>query len=154
MGFLRDGLVPLASKLIADPRFGVREGDVYAMLREPPTETWDVVLVDVDVEWRDRSHFFALAARMMRRILVDHANSRRAEKRGGGARELSLDEVIVVSPEIGDDVLSLHEALNELARLKERHARVVELRFFGGLSLEEVVDRLLAEVGELLRRNA
>lgn len=95
-------------------------------------------LVDVDVEWKDRSHFFALAARMMRRILVDHANARSAGKRGGNARKLPLDEVIVVTPEISDDVLNLHEALNELADKDQRKADILELHYFGGLTYEEM----------------
>ena len=66
-------------------------------------------LVDVEIDWQDRSHFFALAARMMRRILVDHANARATEKRGANANKLPLDDVIVVSPELGDEILNLHE---------------------------------------------
>ena len=99
-------------------------------------------LIDVEVEWRDRSHFFALAARMMRRILVDHANARAAEKRGGKAKKLPLDDVIVVSPELGEDVLNLHEALNQLAEQDSRKAEILELHYFGGLTY--------AEMGEVL----
>lgn len=99
-------------------------------------------LVDVDVEWKDRSHFFALAARMMRRILVDHANARSADKRGGHARKLPLDDVIVVSPEISEDVLNLHEALNELEGKDQRKADILELHYFGGLTYEEMSEVL------------
>lgn len=99
-------------------------------------------LIDVDVEWRDRSHFFALAARMMRRILVDHANARAAAKRGASARKLPLDDVIVVSPELGDDVLNLHEALNQLSQNDERKAEILELHYFGGLTYEEMSEVL------------
>ena len=95
-------------------------------------------LVDVDVDWKDRSHFFALAARMMRRILVDHANARAAAKRGGAARALPLDDVIVVSPELGEDVLNLHEALNQLAENDRDKADILELHYFGGLTYEEM----------------
>lgn len=101
-----------------------------------------VRLVDAEVEWKDRSHFFALAARMMRRILVDHANARLAGKRGSGARKLPLDDVIVVSPELGEDVLNLHEALEELATQDERKAQILELHYFGGLTYEEMKEVL------------
>lgn len=95
-------------------------------------------LIDVDVEWKDRSHFFALAARMMRRILVDHANARAAAKRGGDARRLPLEDVIVVSPELGEELLSLHEALEQLAERDKRKAEILELHYFGGLTYEEM----------------
>lgn len=99
-------------------------------------------LIDVEIDWKDRTHFFALAARMMRRILVDHANARKAQKRGGTAAPLSLDDVIVVSPELGDDVLHLHEALKELAENDERKASILELHYFGGLTYEEMEEVL------------
>ena len=99
-------------------------------------------LVDVEVEWKDRSHFFALSARMMRRILVDHANARSASKRGGKSADLALDDVIVVSPELGDDVLNLHEALNQLAEHDKRKAEILELHYFGGLTYEEMSEVL------------
>lgn len=101
-----------------------------------------VRLVDAEVEWKDRSHFFALAARMMRRILVDHANARLAGKRGAGAKKLPLDDVIVVSPELGEDVLNLHEALEELAFQDDRKAQILELHYFGGLTYEEMKEVL------------
>lgn len=99
-------------------------------------------LVDVDVDWQNSGHFYSLAARLMRRILVDHANARSASKRGGGVRALPLDDVIVVSPELGDEVLNLHEALNELAERDERKAKILELRYFGGLSYKEISEML------------
>ena len=99
-------------------------------------------LVNVDVEWQNRSHFFALAARMMRRILVDHANARAAAKRGGGATSLSLDDAIVVSPEVGEEILDLHEALNELADIDAAKAEMLELHYFGGLTYEEMSEVL------------
>ena len=99
-------------------------------------------LVHADVEWKDRSHFFALSARMMRRILVDHANANVTKKRGGGARKLPLDDVIVVSPELGDDVLNLHEALTTLAANDERKAQILELHYFGGLTYDEMKEVL------------
>jgi RNA polymerase sigma factor (TIGR02999 family) len=85
-----------------------------------------------------RAHFLGLAARMMRRILVDHARRRNADRRGGGSIAVTLDEeLLAAAPEGRVDILLLHDALTELARLDPRQARVVELRFFGGLTVEE-----------------
>src|SRR5262245_25458302 len=95
-------------------------------------------LVDAkDVDWRDRTHFFAVAARVMRRILVDHARARRAGKRGRDAERVTLDEALVVSPEPGEDLVALDDALEALEKFDERKGRMIELRFFGGLSVEE-----------------
>lgn len=87
-----------------------------------------------------RAHFLGLAARMMRRILVDHARRRNADRRGGGSIAVTLDEDLVAAPGTGVDLLLLDEALEELARLDQRQARIVELRFFGGLTVEETAD--------------
>lgn len=97
-----------------------------------------VHLIDANVDWQNRSHFYALAARMMRRILVDHANARSAAKRGGGGAKLPLDDVIVIAPQTGEDILELHEALNQLAELDSRKADILELHYFGGLTYEEM----------------
>lgn len=100
-------------------------------------------LVDVKgVGWQDRAHFFAVSAQIMRRILVDFARSRQNLKRGGGAQRVSLDEALVVSPERGADLLALDEALERLAGLNARQSQVVELRYFGGLSEDEVAEVL------------
>lgn len=99
-------------------------------------------LVSVDVEWQNRSHFFALAARMMRRILVDYANAKGAAKRGSDAAKLPLDDVVVVSPEAGEEILDLHEALNELAKIDAAKAEMLELHYFGGLTYEEMSEVL------------
>jgi RNA polymerase sigma-70 factor, ECF subfamily len=87
-----------------------------------------------------REQFLGLAARMMRRILVDHARRRNADRRGGGSIAVTLDEDLVAAPGTGVDLLMLDEALEELARLDRRQARIVELRFFGGLTVEETAD--------------
>jgi len=92
--------------------------------------------------WQNRAHFFAISAQIMRRLLINHARDRAADKRGGGARKLSLDEVSVLSPGRADDLVALDEALDSLAKLDERKARVVELRYFGGLSVEETAEIL------------
>jgi RNA polymerase sigma factor (TIGR02999 family) len=94
------------------------------------------------VQWQDRAHFFAVAARLMRRILVDAARSRGYQKRGGGAPILSLDEGLVVPTEPGKDLVALDEALTALAAVDARKSQVVEMRFFGGLSLEDTAEAL------------
>src|SRR5215217_5152497 len=90
------------------------------------------------VNWQGRTHFFAVGAQAMRRILVEHARSRRREKRGGDRQRMELDEAAALAPERGVDLLDLDEALKRLEALDERQARVVELRFFGGMNMEEV----------------
>ena len=94
------------------------------------------------VKLNDRTHFFALAAQLMRHILVDHARSRRYLKRGGGAHKVSLDDAMIVSEERSEDLIALDEALKALAAMDERKGKVVELRFFGGLSVEETAEAL------------
>jgi RNA polymerase sigma factor (TIGR02999 family) len=93
-------------------------------------------------QWENRSHFFGLAAQIMRRVLVDHARSRSFQKRGGKARAVSLDEAVIVSPERSPDLVELDEALQRLAAFDPRKSQVVELRFFGGLSNEEAAEVL------------
>jgi len=100
-------------------------------------------LVDVrGVDWRDRAQFYAMAAQMMRRILVDAARARAAKKRGGSAPKVNIDETAVLSPAPDRSILALDEALTALSRLAPRQARVVELRYFGGLTEEEIVAAL------------
>ena len=89
------------------------------------------------LDWRDRVHFFAMAAQMMRQILVDHARKQAAAKRGGNAITLVIDEALVASKESNLDVLALDAAMTKLASLDPRQCQIVELRFFGGLSIEE-----------------
>jgi RNA polymerase sigma factor (TIGR02999 family) len=95
-----------------------------------------------NVQWQNRAHFFGVSAQLMRRILVDFARSRRYEKRGGGNAPLALDEVVLISGEKGADLVALDEALVSLAKLDARQSRVVELRFFGGLTVEETAEVL------------
>src|SRR5688500_14003808 len=89
------------------------------------------------VAWQDRAHFLAVCARVMRRILVDHARARHAQKRGGLADRVAFDEALVVSDDPRQDFVALDDALEALAKVDERKSRVVELRFFGGLTVEE-----------------
>ena len=88
-------------------------------------------------KWKDRAHFFALCAKLMRRILTDFARSRRTLKRGGHKQHVPLDEALIVSQDPRADILSLHEALEHLETFDQRKSQVVELRFFGGLSVQE-----------------
>jgi RNA polymerase sigma factor (TIGR02999 family) len=100
-------------------------------------------LVDVTkVEWRERAQFFAMAAQMMRRILVNAAHARAAQKRGGRTPKVNIDETAVLSPAPDRSILALDEALTEFSRLAPRQAKVVELRYFGGLTEEEIVAAL------------
>jgi RNA polymerase sigma-70 factor (ECF subfamily) len=94
------------------------------------------------VQWQNRAHFFAIAAQMMRRILVDHARALQSSKRGGGALKLSLDDVPEVSEERADELVALDDALKALAELDPKKSRLVELRFFGGLTNEQMSEVL------------
>lgn len=98
-----------------------------------------VRLVDQkNVHWENRAHFFAISAQIMRRILIDHARRYAYEKRGGGAKKVSLDETAIIEDGPASDLLLLDEALNRLAELDPRRSQVVELRYFGGLNNEEI----------------
>lgn len=103
------------------------------------------------VEWHDRAHFLAVAARIMRRILVDHARARGAHKRGGGRARVTFDEALVVTDEARQNFVALDDALEALAKFDERKSRVVELRFFGGLSVEETAAVLTVSVDTVMR---
>ena len=92
--------------------------------------------------WQNRAHFFAVAARAMRQIVVDYARSQRSQKRGGGVLRVELDEAAIVSPEQSQEIVDLHEALERLATLDSRKAQVVELKYFGGLNYDEMAEVL------------
>ena len=92
------------------------------------------------LQWRNKAHFFALAAQVMRHVLVDYARSHRAEKRGGGQPRVPLEEARLLPVESGPDIIALDEALSALADRDERKSRLVELRYFGGLSIEETAE--------------
>ena len=109
-------------------------------------------LLDIKrIQWQNRAHFFAMAARVMRRILVESARARQFHKRGGGAQKVSLDEALVVSNEPGQDLVELDDALNALAAVDPRKGQVVEMRFFGGLSVEETAEALQVSTGTVMR---
>src|SRR5256886_8252736 len=95
-----------------------------------------------NLNWQSRAHFFAVAARGMRRILVSYARSNRAQKRGGGAARIELDEAAILSPEQSKEIVDLHEALERLGTLDSRKAQVVELKYFGGLNYDEMAEVL------------
>jgi RNA polymerase sigma factor (TIGR02999 family) len=95
-------------------------------------------MIDIsDINWQDRAHFFAVSANVMRHILVDHARAKLADKRGGDSERIALEDAISLSNEPNVDLLAVDEALNELAGFDEQQSRIVELRFFGGLTIEE-----------------
>jgi len=104
-----------------------------------------------NVNWQNRAHFFGLAAQLMRTILVDHARSHACAKRGGGAFKLELDDALVVSQKKAVEVIALNDALNELVRLDPQQSRIVELRFFGGLTVEETAEVLHLSLATIKR---
>jgi len=104
-----------------------------------------------NVEWQNRAHFFAVSAQMMRRILVDFARDRRYLKRGGGALQVSLAEAAGITSQRGTDLVALDDALNSLAEVDKRKSQVVELRFFGGLSVEETAEVLKVSPETVMR---
>ena len=109
------------------------------------------------MRWQNRAHFFGFAARLMRNALVDHARARRAVKRGGGLEALTLESIAVICPDRTPDILEVDEALDELAKVDERKAKVIELRYFGGMINEEIaaaLDLSLSTVTRDLRLGA
>jgi len=104
-----------------------------------------------EVDWQNRAHFFALCARQMRRILTDQARARRSHKRGGGAQPVSLEEAPMVSAQPRPEVLAVDGALHALARMDARKSQVVELRFFGGMSVEETAEVLAVSPDTVVR---
>jgi RNA polymerase sigma factor (TIGR02999 family) len=103
----------------------------------------DLRLVDQSsIDWQNRTHFFAVAAQAMRYLLVDHARSQLAAKRGGGVPHVELDEGAVITPERSSEMLALDDALNRLATLDSRQSQIIVLRYFGGLTLEETAEAI------------
>ena len=103
------------------------------------------------VRWQNRAHFLAVAAQLMRRVLVDFARSRNYQKRGGGAQQVSLEQAMFISSEKCEDIVALDEALQSLAVMDERKAKVVEMRFFGGLSVAETAEVLKVSPDTVMR---
>jgi len=149
---LRGGNQDVVSQLVPLLYDELRRLASYYLRRERPNHTLQPTalvneaylrLVDqTDVEWKNRSHFFGIAAQQMRRILVDYARSHQAAKRGGAAAKISLDEAMIVSKENPGEVLIVDETLRRLAAFDPQQAKIVELRVFGGLTVEEVAEAL------------
>ena len=114
-------------------------------------EAYMRLVVQRDVEWQSRVHFLAIAAQCMRRILVDHARTHHSQKRGGDARRVALDDDLVVTEDRWTTLTHLDDALTALAQVDERKARIVELRFFAGLSIEETAAALHISPGTVMR---
>ncbi|WP_234800882.1 sigma-70 family RNA polymerase sigma factor [Luteitalea pratensis] len=109
-------------------------------------------LVDIRrVQWQDRAHFFAMAARLMRRVLVDYARAQQNQKRGGALRRLTFDENLAVTSDTPDDLIDIDDALRALAAQYERKSQVVELRFFGGMGVEETAEVLKVSPETVMR---
>ena len=124
-------------------RYMVRERVGHTLQTTALVNEAHLRLIDAnEVEWRDRAHFFAISANVMRRILVDFARARGYKKRGGNVKKVFLDEGLFVSPMPDPDLVKLDDALNALAQMDPRKARVVELKFFGGLELDEIAEVL------------
>ena len=123
-------------------RYVQRERDGHTLQTSALVNEAYLRLADQKVVWQNRSHFFAVTARVMRHILIDHARRRRYTKHGGDARQVSIDEAAAMSLERAAELIALEEALDELAQLDRRKSQVVELRYFGGLSLEETAEAL------------
>jgi RNA polymerase sigma factor (TIGR02999 family) len=132
MPLVQDELVRIARRCMAGERAG-HSLQPTALVNEAYLRLIDVQRID----WQDRAHFLAMCARLMRRVLIDHARSKGYQKRGAGAVTVTFDEFQVPGVEPDPDVLALDDALDALGSADDRKARVVELRFFGGLSVEE-----------------
>jgi RNA polymerase sigma-70 factor, ECF subfamily len=133
-------LIPLVHRELHQIARGCLKGERPGHTLQPTALVNEAFLRLVDVrrvDWKNRTHFLAMSARLMRRVLVDFARSRQYQKRGGGALKVSLDEAHGVSTERGQDLVALDEALTALSAIDERKARVIEMRFFGGLTVEE-----------------
>lgn len=137
-----DDLLPLVYEELRGLARRHMAGEADGHTLEPTAlvhEAW-VRLVDADIAWQDRAHFFAAASRMMRRLLVDHARARSRQKRGGDRARVTLQAADVVTPPLDLDILALDEALEALAAEDPRKGRAVELRYFGGMNLEEIAE--------------
>jgi len=156
-----DGDLSALDQLIPLVHAELRQIAARCMARERPGHTLqptalvnEVYLRLVDVErirWQNRAHFLAVAARLMRRILVDFARSRGYQKRGGGGQKVAFDEALVVDIGRGHDLLALDDALDELARVDERQSQIVVMRFFAGLTVEEIAGVLEISPATVMR---
>jgi RNA polymerase sigma factor (TIGR02999 family) len=140
-----DRLMPLVRKKLshlARHHLGRMRNSDRMQPSSPVQEAFLRLLPDADVGWRNRSHFFAIASLVMRHVLVDYARARRSGKRGGTDVHVPVDAAVVLSPEQLDQIVAVDLALERLARTDERKSKVLEMRFFGGLSVEETAEVL------------
>ena len=140
-----DHLIPLVYPELRKlaRRYMARESPEHTLQTSALINEAYLRLVDQQaVEWQDRAHFFAAAAQMMRHILIDHARSHRYAKRGAGAQHVPLEDVTVVSQERAAELVALDDALTRLTQVDPRKSQIVELRFFGGLTVEETAEVL------------
>jgi RNA polymerase sigma-70 factor, ECF subfamily len=157
----RDGDPTAVEKLISLVQPELQRLAHYYMSRERPGHTLQTTALlneaylqlvgKTHPQWQNRAHFFAVAAQLMRRIMVDHARQRQALKRSGGAIRVTLDESAAVTQTRAAELLALDEALEKLAAFDQRKAKVVEMRYFGGLTMEEIADVLKIHVNTVTR---
>ena len=149
-----DQLIPLIADELRRVARHQMAGERPGHLLQPTAMVNDAYLRLVDVQrvaWKDRAHFFAIAARLMRRILVEHARAQRAHKRGDGHPPITLDELVLGGPETPEQIVALDDALQALARTAARKSEVVELRYFGGLTVEETAQALEISAETVMR---
>lgn len=127
---------------IADNQLGRERADHTLQPTALVHEAWIKLIDQRTTDWKDRTHFFSIAARVIRRILVDHAREKKAEKRGGAWQRVAIDTAEIRSGCGNPDLIELDEAMHELASLDNRQAQIVEMRFFGGLTIEEIAEAL------------
>jgi RNA polymerase sigma factor (TIGR02999 family) len=133
-------------------RYMARERESHTLQTTVLIHEVYIELVDVGrINWQNRAHFLALCSRLMRRILVDWARNRGYKKHGGGAVHVSLDEALTLSPSKSDEIVALDDALHKLEDMDARKGHVIELRFFGGLSVEETAEALQVSAETVLR---
>ncbi len=150
----RDSLMPLVHdelRRLAHRYMGRERGNHTLQTSALVNEAYLRLIDQKDVHWQNRAHFFGIAARIMRRILVDYARKKGFAKRGGDLQPVALDEAMIVSPERAAEVVALDDALNCLAKLDHRKSQIIELRFFGGLSIEETAEVLGVSAGTVMR---
>lgn len=150
----RDALMPLVHdelRRLAHRYMGRERGNHTLQTSALVNEAYLRLIDQKDVQWQNRAHFFGIAAQMMRRILVDYARKRGFAKRGGNLQPVPLDQVMIVSPERAAEVVALDDALKSLAEFDQRKSQIIELRFFGGLSIEETAEVLDVSPGTVMR---
>jgi RNA polymerase sigma-70 factor (ECF subfamily) len=150
----RDALIPLVHdelRRLAHRYMGRERVDHTLQTSALVNEAYLRLIDQRDMKWQNRAQFFGIAAQMMRRILVDYARKRGFTKRGGELRAVPLDEVMIVSPERAAEVVELDDALKCLAEFDQRKSQIIELRFFGGLSIEETAEVLGVSAGTVMR---